>query len=81
MTKEKTNTEKTLTEFDKQPTIKFTIEKQLHNSINYRDLSLHHRGKKFEFAIYRKPTQTDIVIPTVMTPAIPTNTKYQVSTA
>jgi hypothetical protein len=42
----KTNTEETLTEFSKQqPTIKFTIAKELQNSINFLDLSTHCREK------------------------------------
>jgi hypothetical protein len=41
-------TEETLTKFNKQQsTIKFTIEKELHNSINFLDLSIHCGGKKF----------------------------------
>jgi hypothetical protein len=43
--------------------IKFTIEKELHNSINFYDPSIHPRENEIEFTIYRKPTQTDIIIP------------------
>jgi hypothetical protein len=60
----KTNIEETLTEFNKQTTsIKFTIEKEQQNSINFLDLSIHRKKKQLEFGIYRKPTQTDTIIP------------------
>jgi hypothetical protein len=50
----KTNIEKALAKFsEQQPTIKFAIEKELHN---FLDLSVHCRDKEFEFTIYRKPT-------------------------
>jgi hypothetical protein len=56
--------EEILTELNEQcPTIKFTVEKGLCNSIKFLDLSVHHRGKELEFAIYRKLTQIDIIIP------------------
>jgi hypothetical protein len=59
----KTNIDIALTEFkEQQPTIEFTAEKELHNSINFLVLSIHRKGKEFEFTIYRKPTQTDIII-------------------
>jgi hypothetical protein len=41
----KTNTDQTLGDFNEQPTIKFTIEKESHNSINFLDLTIH-RNKK-----------------------------------
>jgi hypothetical protein len=60
----KTNIEETLTEFKKQTiSIKFTIEKEQQNSINFLDLSIHRKRTKLEFGIYRKPTQTDTIIP------------------
>jgi hypothetical protein len=60
----KTNIHETLTEFNKQATsIKFTIEEEQHNSINFLDLTIHRRRTKLEFGIYRKPTQTDTIIP------------------
>jgi hypothetical protein len=53
-----------LNEFNKlQPTIKFTIEKELHESVNFLDLTIHREEEKFLFSIYRKPTQTDIIVP------------------
>jgi hypothetical protein len=60
----KTNIDHTLNEFKKsQSTINFTIEKEEHESVNFLDIVIHRNGKNFEFAIYRKPTQTDILIP------------------
>jgi hypothetical protein len=60
----KTNIEDTLIEFNKQKTnINFTIEKEEHNCINFLDLTIHRKKTKLEFAIYRKHTQTDIIIP------------------
>jgi hypothetical protein len=59
----KTNIEEMLAEFNKQqPTIKFTIEKETHKSINFLDLTIR-QEQKLEYTIYRKPTQTDIIIP------------------
>jgi hypothetical protein len=53
-----------LAEFNKQqPTIKFTIEKETHKSINFLDLTIQRQEQKLEYAIYRKPTQTNIIIP------------------
>jgi hypothetical protein len=53
----KTNIEKTLTEFnEQQPVIKFAIEMELHNYINFLDLSVYRREKELEFAIYKKKT-------------------------
>jgi hypothetical protein len=60
----KTNIDQTLADFsEQQPTIKFTMERESHNSINFLDLTIHRNEKEFEFEIYRKPTQTDIIIP------------------
>jgi hypothetical protein len=73
------NLKETFTEFNKQkPTIKFTIQKKLHNSINFIDLLIHRRVKKLEFAIYRKLTQTDTMIPNDS--GYPHGHEYQVST-
>jgi hypothetical protein len=46
-----------------QPSIKFTTEKESHKEINFLDLTLHRKDEKLDFSIYRKPTQTDIIIP------------------
>jgi hypothetical protein len=60
----KINTDHTINEFNKlQPTIKFTTEKEQQESINFLDLTIHRKDKKLQFLIYRKPTQTDIIIP------------------
>jgi hypothetical protein len=59
----KTNIAQTLNEFNNiQPSIKFTIEKEQHEKINYSDITIHRKGKRLEFSIYRKLTQTDIII-------------------
>jgi hypothetical protein len=56
--------EHTLDKFNKlQPSIKFTIEKELHESINFLDLAIHRKDRNLQFTIYRKLTQTDIIIP------------------
>jgi hypothetical protein len=55
----KTNIDHALNEFKKlQSTMKFSIEKEQHESINFLDLTIH-----LQFSIYGKPTQTDIIIP------------------
>jgi hypothetical protein len=59
-----TNIEHTLDKINKlQPFIKFTTEKELHKSINFLDLTINRKDRNLQFAIYRKPTQTDIIIP------------------
>jgi hypothetical protein len=50
-----------LTEFSKQQHV--TTGKQLHNSINFLDLWIHRREKEFQFAVYRRRTQTGTIIP------------------
>jgi hypothetical protein len=64
-----------LAEFNGQLIKKFTTEKELHNSISFLDLSIHHGEKKSESVIYRKSIQTDII-----PKDIHMNIKYQVST-
>jgi hypothetical protein len=60
----KTNIQQILEEFNNmQPTIKFTIEKEQKEKINYLDITIHRKNGRLEFSIYRKPTQTDIIIP------------------
>jgi hypothetical protein len=62
--RQKTIIEKTLEEFNNmQPTIKFTIEKEQKEKINYLYITIQRKNERLEFTIYRKPTQTDIVIP------------------
>jgi hypothetical protein len=49
----KANIEQTLKEFDNlKPSIKFTIEKELHEEINFLFLTIHHKDKKLKFSIY-----------------------------
>jgi tRNA A-37 threonylcarbamoyl transferase component Bud32 len=53
----------TLTEFNKQTlSIKYTIEKE-HTSSNFLDHTIHQERTQLESRIYRKPTQTDNIIP------------------
>jgi hypothetical protein len=59
-----TSTEHTLDEINKvRPSIKFAIEKELHESINFLDLTISREDRNFQFAIYRKPRKTLIIIP------------------
>jgi hypothetical protein len=59
----KTSIDHTLNEFNKlQQTIKFTIEKE-QESINFLDIRIHRKYKNLQYSIYRKPIQTDIIIP------------------
>jgi hypothetical protein len=59
----KTNIDHTLNEFTKlQHTIKFTIEKVQQDSINCLDIGIHRKDNSLQYSIYRKPTQTDIII-------------------
>jgi hypothetical protein len=60
----KTNVGHTLNELNKlQSSIKFIMEKETHDSINFLDLIIHRKEENMKFTIYRKPTQTDIIIP------------------
>ncbi|XP_031346256.1 uncharacterized protein LOC116173113 [Photinus pyralis] len=43
--------------------IKFTIEIEQNNKLNFLDLTLHKDNNHIHYNIYRKPTTTDIVIP------------------
>ena len=43
------------------PMIKFTIEKETDNNINFLDISIQNKGNKLLFNIYRKPTATDTI--------------------
>ena len=45
------------------PRIKFTLEKETHNQINFMDLTIRNINNKLFFNIYRKPTATDMIIP------------------
>jgi hypothetical protein len=59
----KTNIEHTLNKFNKlQPSIKFTMEKNVHKSIKFLNLTIHRKDSNLKFSIYREPTQTDIIM-------------------
>jgi hypothetical protein len=42
--------------------IKFTIETEKHNTLNYLHLTITNKYNKLTFGIYRKPTNTDLII-------------------
>lgn len=44
------------------PNIKFTIEEEINNSINFLDLQISKINHKHEFSIFHKPSHTDITI-------------------
>lgn len=44
--------------------IQFTMEKEENNKINFLDISIQREDGKLTFNIYRKPTFTDVMIPT-----------------
>jgi hypothetical protein len=47
---------------NKKSNIKFTIEKEHHNSINFLNLTMQCKRTKLEFMVCRKPTQRDVII-------------------
>jgi hypothetical protein len=44
-------------------TIKFKLEVEKDNIINFLDVKVIKKGSKLEFGVHRKPTQTDLIIP------------------
>jgi len=44
------------------PMLKFTIEKETGNSINFLNIVIQNKDNKLQFDIYRKPTATDVII-------------------
>jgi hypothetical protein len=59
-----TNIEETINKFNKQSTnIKFSMVKEHCNSSNVLDLIICWKNTNVNFEIYRKPKQTDIIIP------------------
>jgi hypothetical protein len=61
---ESTNIDLVLEQFNNLTTnLNFTIEKEHNNTINFLDITIHRRPHKFDFAVYRKPTVTDHIIP------------------
>jgi hypothetical protein len=60
----KTNIQEVFKSFnDLSPSIKFTMETESNNQINFLDITIHKETDKFTFNIYRKPTATDTIIP------------------
>jgi hypothetical protein len=56
--------DKVLESFNKiMPTMKFTIEKERENMINFLDITIEKEQDKLIFYVYRKPTATDSIIP------------------
>jgi hypothetical protein len=61
---QKTNIGHTLNKLNSiLPKIKFTIENEKQNTTDYLDITIKRLYKKLEFAIYRKPTTTNLIIP------------------
>jgi hypothetical protein len=59
-----TNFHEILNLFNKlSPTMTFTMEKEINNSINFIGITVHKTDHNISFNIYRKPTATDIIIP------------------
>jgi hypothetical protein len=58
-----TNINDVLDKFNKiHPKIKFTIEKEENNRINFLDLTISKTRNRIQLAIYRKSTTTDLII-------------------
>ena len=63
--------DKTVTDIDKvlecfnkiMPTMKFTIEKEREDMINFLDITIEKEKDKLVFYVYRKPNATDSIIP------------------
>jgi hypothetical protein len=59
-----TNILNTLDEFNSvDPNIQYTAETQNDGKLNYLDITIINNNNTFTFAIYRKPTTTDTIIP------------------
>jgi len=59
-----TNTDTLLDCFNNaMPATTFSIEKELDNSINFLDITVHKKARNFSFSIYQKPTTTDTITP------------------
>lgn len=59
-----TNIDKIITEINNiHKKLKFTIEEEKNNKLNYLDITITRNINKFTYTIYRKPTQTDMIIP------------------
>jgi hypothetical protein len=58
-----TNINNTLKGFNKiHRNIKFTIEDEVNNKINFLDISIERMHNELQLGIYRKPTTTDLII-------------------
>jgi hypothetical protein len=63
---QKTNIKHTLNELNSiRPKIKFKIENEKQNTIDYLDITIKRLYNKLEFAIYRKLTTTDFIVPNI----------------
>ena len=61
---ELTNIQEVLKVFNNMtPTMTFTMEEEVNNSINFLDITTYKTNHKISFNIYRKPTATDVIIP------------------
>ena len=70
-----TNAQNILTDFNTiHPVLKFTVECETNNLINFRDVTIHRTLTNWRIAVYRKPTFTDTTIP--YTSNHPTQHKY-----
>jgi len=59
-----TDIDKVLESFSKlMPTMKFTMEREINNRINFLDITIIKEHNKLTFDIYRKPTATNSIIP------------------
>ena len=45
------------------PSLNFTLEQEIDNKLNFLDITLVKTDDKISFDIYRKPTTTDVIIP------------------
>jgi len=45
------------------PKLKFTLDEEQNNQINFLDITIKKNQKGLLFEVYRKPTTTDIIIP------------------
>ena len=60
----KTDIKEVLKEFNNiTPKLRFTLEKEKNNKINFLDITIIKNPEGLTFEIYRKPTTTDLIIP------------------
>ena len=45
------------------PTLTFTMDEEINNSINFLDITIYKTNQNFSFRTYRKPTATGTIIP------------------